>query len=409
MALHFTQMLKSDWPIFAKLIARQSRAGVDYFRTLAFIATPPLLSGHGLPNGGATLPFRSARFTVIDSPLRSISARISAISTYLPETVLSNRELAAVFDTWSEEKILEKTGIAARRIAAPDETALDLGTAAADKLLTDHSIDRSSIDFLLFCTQAPDYLLPTSACIMQHRLGLAKSVGALDINLGCSGYVYGLSLAAGLISGGMAKRILFVTADTYSKFINSQDRSVRTLFGDGATATLIEVAEQLDNASIGPFVFGTDGSGAKDLIVESGGARMPRSHDSAVVHQDEFGNMRSADNLFMNGSAVMSFTLREVPRMLADLRLRADIGEDDVDLYVLHQANRFMLDALVKKMKIPAEKAPYFFENVGNTVSSTIPFVLNNLMETRKIRSGSTAMLLGFGVGLSWGGALVRF
>lgn len=345
---------------------------------------------------------------VLSTP-RIVPAKIAAISTYLPQRVLGNDELAAVFEGWSADKIFDKTGIARRHIAAPSETALDMGTAAANRLIAESQADPASIDFLIFCTQAPDYVLPTSACIMQHRLGLPKSVGALDINLGCSGYVYGLSLAAGLIAGGMARRVLLVTADTYSKFINDGDRSVRTLFGDGATASLIESGESAEGGSLGPFVFGTDGSGARELIVETGGSRVPRSAATAVGQIDEFGNVRSADNLFMNGAAVMSFTLREVPRLLSQLQSLGQVEDGDVDFYVLHQANRFMLDALVKKMKIAPEKAPYFFEDIGNTVSSTIPFVIRNLIDEGRINSGTTAALLGFGVGLSWGGAIVRF
>lgn len=338
-----------------------------------------------------------------------IPARIAGISTYLPEHILDNAALASVFETWSADKIYEKTGIAERRIAGADETALDMGVAAAERLLLQLDIDRQTIDYLIFCTQAPDYVLPTSACIMQHRLNLPKSIGAFDINLGCSGYVYGLSIAAGLIAGNMAERILFVTADTYSKFIHDEDRSVRTLFGDGASATLIEVTRDGRTGSIGPFVFGTDGAGAEELIVRTGGARTARTADTAAAQEDEFGNVRSQDNLYMNGAAVMSFTLREVPRLFSELKLRGGTNDEEIDFVVMHQANKFLLDALVKKMKIPPNKAPYCFEKIGNTVSSTIPFVLEDLILGNKIKPGSNVALMGFGVGLSWGGVILKF
>lgn len=338
---------------------------------------------------------------------KAAGARIVAVSTCLPDTRLGNEVLAEVFQNWSAEKIYEKTGIRERRVAAPDETALDLGERAAQRLFDTHGISPDSIDFVIFCSQAPDYILPTSACVLQQRLGLPRSVGALDINLGCSGFVYGLSLAAGLIASGSATSVLLVTADTYSKFIHEQDRSVRTLFGDGAAATLI-VADQ-SGASIGPFVFGTDGRGAKDLIVETGGARLSRSEETGIATEDEFGNVRSRDNLYMNGSGVMSFTLREVPRSWADLKARGGVTDEDVAFVILHQANRFMLDALVKKMGLPKEKTPYFFENIGNTVSSTIPFVLENLLAKDAIPPGAVIGLLGFGVGLSWAGGLIKF
>lgn len=338
---------------------------------------------------------------------KPVGARIAAIATYLPDTRLDNAMLADVFETWTADKILEKTGIRERRIAAPDETALDLGAAAAERLFAEHGVARDGVDFVIFCSQAPDYILPTSACILQNRLGLPRSVGALDINLGCSGFVYGLSIAAGLIAAGSAVSVMLVTADTYSKFIHPKDRSVRTLFGDGAAATLI-VADDA-GASVGPFVFGTDGRGAKSLIVEAGGARLPRSEETGAAAEDAFGNIRSRDNLYMDGSAVLNFTLREVPRTWAALKERAGITDEAVDHVILHQANRFMLDALTKKLGLPREKVPYMFEAIGNTVSSTIPFVLQDLMVRDAIGKGSRIGLLGFGVGLSWAGGMIQF
>ncbi len=335
--------------------------------------------------------------------------KIVAVSTHLPNMILSNEELAAIFDGWSAEKIYEKTGIRNRRIAEDDETALDLGTAAAEKLFATGIIAREEIDYLIFCTQAADYILPTSACVMQHRLGLKKSVGALDITLGCSGFVYGLSLASGLISGGMASKILLVTADTYSKFIHPRDRSVRTLFGDGAAATLIARTTLGDSGAMGHFVFGTDGSGAHDLIVETGGSRLTKTPQTAEEKEDDSGNIRSRDNLYMNGGAVMNFTLREVPAMFAQLKLNAELQTEDFDFVIMHQANLFMLEALRKKLKIGVEQTPYYFEEIGNTVSSTIPFVLESMYGRQLAAPGKKAALLGFGVGLSWAGCVLEF
>lgn len=323
--------------------------------------------------------------------------------------MLDNEALAEAFPEWSAEKILSKTGIRERRVAAADETASDLAFAAAEKLFASGRVGRDEVDFLILCTQAPDYFLPTSACILQERLGLSRDIGALDVNLGCSGFVYCLSLAAGLIATGAASRVLLLTADTYSKYINRRDRSVRTLFGDGAAATLIEAAPEQGSARIGPFVFGTDGRGAGDLIVPAGGFRRPSCAASAVEVDDASGNRRSADQLYMNGGAVMMFTLREVPRTLSRLLEACGIGADAVDHVVLHQANGFMLDALQKKLGVPAAKVPRLFETVGNTVSSTIPFVLANLMENGQAPPGTRVVLIGFGVGLSWAGASVIY
>ena len=329
---------------------------------------------------------------------------MQAIATYVPEHVLSNETLAAFYPQWSAEKIFEKTGIKERRIAAEGETASDLAFAAALKLFGQADVDPASIDFLILCTQAPDYVLPTSACILQSRLGLRRNIGAFDMNLGCSGFVYGLAVAAGLIESGAASNVLLLTADTYSKYINDKDKSVRTLFGDGAAATLVS---RIDREGIGPFVFGTDGGGAGDLVVEAGGFRVPRCAETAVEQADAGGNVRSRDDLFMHGGNVMNFSLREVPRTYDELLERTGLGAEEIDYVVLHQANKFMLDALQRKLRLPSEKVPRRYEDIGNTVSSTIPFVLENLLQNGQMAPGKRIMLIGFGVGLSWAGTVL--
>jgi 3-oxoacyl-[acyl-carrier-protein] synthase-3 len=335
-------------------------------------------------------------------------ARILDLAAYLPQQVLSNEELAALYPEWSADKILAKTGIRERRIAADGETAADMACAAAESLFAQGTVARAEIDFILLCTQAPDYQLPTTACLLQERLGIARSAGALDFNLGCSGFVYGLSLARGLVDSGAARRVLLLTADTYSKYIHPQDRSVRTLFGDAAVATVVGAADGQGQA-IGPFVFGTDGRGARDLIVEAGGARRPCDAASAAEHVDANGNVRSADNLHMNGAEVFSFTLREVPAAIDALLDKAGLARDDVDYFVLHQANRFMLDTLRKKIGIAPEKMPLHLEDVGNTVSSTIPLALIRMRDAGQLGPGKRLMLVGFGVGYSWAATIINF
>ncbi len=336
-----------------------------------------------------------------------VRAAIRGIATHLPEYVLTNEELAQTIGTWSADKIFEKTGIRERRIAAADETAGDLALAAARRLFDRAPGTADEVDFLLFCSQAPDYYLPTTACVLQDKLGLAKSIGALDFNLGCSGYVYGLSLAAGLIGTGSARNVLLLTADTYSKYIHPRDGSVRTLFGDGAAATLISADPVSEQSEIGPFVFGTDGSGSADLIVQAGGFRLRSSSATAVEAADSSGNVRSADNLHMRGAAVLNFTLREVPAAMQSLLARSGTDMTDYDGFVFHQANKFMLDALQRKAGVPPEKLPRYFEAIGNTVSSTIPFVLEQEIAEGRYSSGARLMLVGFGVGLSWAAARV--
>jgi 3-oxoacyl-[acyl-carrier-protein] synthase-3 len=340
-----------------------------------------------------------------------MKASIAAIEYSLPEIVLKNDELAAKFSDWTSEKIEEKTGIKERHIAGENECASDLAVRACQKLFDNHACRREDVDFLLFCTQSPDYFLPTTACVIQDRLGLPTTCGALDFNLGCSGFVYGLGLAKGLIETAQAKKVLLVTAETYSKFINEDDRSVRTIFGDAAAATLIQAVPISENSSdepIGPFVYGTDGRGAKNLIVPTGGMRK-RVYFGDEAHTDEFGNTRASSNLYMNGGEIFSFTLRTVPaavdRLLEVMRLHLE----DIDLIVFHQANRYMLDHLRKKLKISEEKFVVSMEQVGNTVSSTIPIALRDAAESGRLKDRQRIMVVGFGVGYSWAATVIRW
>ena len=335
-------------------------------------------------------------------------AALKAIRTYLPSRKLTNEDLAREFGDWDVAKIYDKTGISVRSIAAPEQCASDLGVAAAELLFADGGIAREQIDFLLFCTQSPDHFLPASACIMQTRLGLPTSCGAIDFNQGCSGFVYGLALAKGLIESGTTENVLLITAETYSKYIPPRDRSVRTLFGDGAAAAWIGAVES-DEERIGPFVLGTDGRGAHQLIVPAGATRMPATAETAVEQQDASGNTRSARNLYMNGPEIFTFTLREVPSLVERLLSRAGLLLEDVDFYVFHQANRFMLEQLRRKLRIPPEKFCINLENYGNTVSATIPMALELATGRGQIATGSTLMVVGFGVGYSWAAALLKF
>ncbi|MEB0216507.1 MULTISPECIES: ketoacyl-ACP synthase III [unclassified Undibacterium] len=338
-----------------------------------------------------------------------MSAKISAIEYHLPAAVLSNEVLADTFPEWSAEKIFDKTGIVQRHLAAAEETALDLAVAAAEKLFSADPAQREQIDFLLFCTQTPDYLLPTSACVIHQRLQLNSACAALDINLGCSGFVYGLSLARALIVSGEARRVLLLTGDTYSKLIHPLDRSVRVLFGDAAAATLIVAEPTLASAlpPSGPFVLGTDGSGASNLMVPAGAARTPRSAATAAPYSDSSGNVRSAEQLFMDGPEILSFTLSAVPKVVAQVLQKAGKTLDQIDHVVFHQANGFILEALRKKIKIPREKFIIEFDSVGNTVSSSIPIALKRAKDKGQLQSGEVLLLVGFGVGYSWGAGIV--
>ncbi|WP_346316659.1 ketoacyl-ACP synthase III [Chitinophaga sp. YIM B06452] len=326
-------------------------------------------------------------------------ASINAISYYLPEEVLTNEDLHEMFPDWSAEKIVSKTGIRQRKIAAEDEFASTMAIKAANKLFQENGISPEEIKFILLCTQSPDYFLPTTACIVQHALGIPVTAGALDFNLGCSGYVYGLSLAKGLIASGEVENVLLLTSETYSKHLQKDDRSVRTIFGDAASATFI------DNTNKGgrllSFVYGTDGNGAENLIVKGGGMRYPDlPHNNA-------GPAEGA--LYMNGAEIFAFTLRSVPAMIDQVLEKNNLGMQDIDLFIFHQANQYMLDHLRRKLAIPEEQFFVHMADYGNTVSSTIPIALKDAMEQQKIKPGMKVLLAGFGVGYSWGAGIVQF
>ena len=336
-------------------------------------------------------------------------AQICDISYYLPEATLDNSELASIYTDWSQAKVLKKLGIERRPIAAPGETALDMAIVAGQRLLQRGRCLPDEVDFLLFCTQSPDYFLPTSACILQDKLGLSKSCGALDFNLGCSGYVYGLALCKGMIEAGLAKCVMLITSETYSKYINEYDRTNRPLFGDGAAATLIRAVESDSNEPlIGPFVFGTDGSRADMLIVPAGGHRLPASPDTAIENIDGRGSVRSKNQLYMNGAGIFEFAIDTIPPMVDQLLNESGKTREQIDCFIFHQANRFMLERLQELCNLDPTR---YYNNVltrGNTVSSSVPIAMMDALDEGILRPGHTAMLVGFGVGLSWGATLVR-
>jgi len=326
---------------------------------------------------------------------------IKGISYYLPSGILSNEDLVKEFPEWSVEKIARKIGISLRHISAPDETACDMAEKAARLLFEEYTIAPSSVDFILLCTQSPDYFLPTTACILQNRLGIPITAGALDFNLGCSGFVYGLAIAKGLIAGGIAKNVLLINSETYTKHIHSKDKGNRTIFGDAAAATLVSTD---GFAELMNFSLGTDGSGAHNLIIKTGGSRCPEKSNDLTY--DEYENPVSSDHLFMNGSEIFDFTLEAVPILVQDTLKKNSLDQKQIDLFVFHQANKHMMNFLRKKIKIDEEKFYYYLEEVGNTVSSTIPIALKEAQRENKLKGN--VLLAGFGVGYSWAGTVLR-
>ena len=331
-------------------------------------------------------------------------AFIKGISYYLPEKVYTNEDLVRDFPEWSVDKVMKKVGVEQRHLAAEDETAGDMAEKAARKLFEEYGIEPKSIDFILLCTQSPDYFLPSTACVLQNRLGIPTSAGAFDYNLGCSGCIYGMAVAKGLIAAGIANNVLLLTAETYNKYLHPDDKSNRSIFGDGAAACLISTE---GFAKIGEFVLGTDGAGANNLIVKTGASRCRQATGESI--EDNEGHIWRDDYLYMNGGAIFNFTLEVVPVMVKQLLEKSGLTKEEIDYYVFHQANQFMLSTIRKVCTLPKEKFYMDMTNVGNTVSSTILIGLKECMKNDTVRPGMKVMCCGFGVGLSWGGTVLEF
>jgi 3-oxoacyl-[acyl-carrier-protein] synthase-3 len=328
---------------------------------------------------------------------------ITDIATYLPERLVTNEALSAIFTEWTPDAIFQKTGIRQRHAVEPNQCASDLAVKAAEKLLAGR--DRNSFDFVLFCTQTPDFPLPTTACLLQQRLGLPQRCGALDFNLGCSGYIYGLALGKSLLEARLAENLLLLNADTYTRLLDPQDRSTRPIFGDAGAATLLSRAS---NHRLHSFVFGTDGSGAEQLIVRAGGLRVQEAAPSEPAAADSRPAKRP-ECLFMNGPEIFNFTLKVVPQLIKDILARAQLQPEQIDLFVFHQANAYMLEHLRRKLKIPQARFELCLEDCGNTVSVTIPLALERALKAGRIRPGMKILLAGFGVGLSWAGCILEW
>jgi 3-oxoacyl-[acyl-carrier-protein] synthase III len=339
--------------------------------------------------------------------LENVRAQLSGVSYYTPERQLTNALLTAEFPDWSVDKIAAKTGIRSRAISREDEFSSHMATKAASALFEEMSIDPGIIDYLILCTQTPDFLLPSTACVVQEQLGVPSSAGAIDVNQGCSGYIYSLGLAKGLVETRQSRNVLVLTADTYSKLLNPLDRSVRTIFGDAASATLVSVAPSGDERLSG-FTYGTDGSGAQHLITANGNLRDPISV-SPKAQVTSRGLTASSHDLYMNGPEIFNFTLRVVPPLITEVLETANLTLEDISYFVPHQANAFMLHHLREKLEIPEEKFVIEMDDVGNTVSSTIPIALAKMQRTGHLSNGMRILVFGFGVGLSWAGAVVTW
>ena len=330
--------------------------------------------------------------------------RIEAIAYALPRRILSNAELQAEFPDWDFARLEQRTGVQHRHVAAEGETALDLALAACERLEASGELHAAEIDAVIFCTQSADHVMPPNACLLHGRMNLNRNAMAFDITLACSGYLYGLQLGDSLLRSGAARRVLLATADTYTRFINRADRATRCLFGDGGAVTMLSNAQQ---RGIRAIHCGTSGKHWDKFYIPAGGMRTPRSAETATEQVDRSGNIRTQEHIVMDGMGVLSFFNSVVPPAVREILCQQSLTIADVDLFVFHQASQVALDGLRASLGIPPEKMLYDLKETGNLVSASIPVALSRALETGRARRGQLALLCGFGVGLSWGTALV--
>jgi 3-oxoacyl-[acyl-carrier-protein] synthase-3 len=331
---------------------------------------------------------------------------IEAISYAFPARAVSNDELKAENPDWDFDRLVKRTGVLSRWVAAEGETALDLALRACEQLSAEGRLRPDEIDAVIFCTQTPDYVMPPNSCLLHGKLALKPSVFTFDFNLACSGYIYGLQLASSLILSGAASRVLFATADTYTRHIHPKDRATRCLFGDGGAVSII--AGSSDGRGIRDIRCGTSGRHSGKFMIPAGGMRLPRSCETSRETEDESGNVRTAEHIRMDGLGVLSFFNATVPGAVREVVARNNISMEDIDIFVFHQASQLALDGLRSTLGLPLEKVIYDLADTGNLVSASIPVALKRAMESGRVKSGQRALLCGFGVGLSWGTALVE-
>jgi len=331
---------------------------------------------------------------------------IEHIEYFLPGRKLTNLELKKDFPSMDISKIVQKSGVESRNIAEEKETAYDLAVNAIEKLVSLNQFDLNSIDGIIFCTQSPDFIMPSNAFLIHKKFDLKHNVWAFDINLACSGYVYGISIARGMIESGMGSRVLLINADTYSKHIHLKDRSTRILFGDGAAVTVL--AKNCNNY-IQDINLASSGKDYESFYIPAGGARMPYSELTSKEIRDFNGNVKTLENINMNGFAVWKFVSKIVPNQIKEILSKNNLRDENIDLYVFHQASKLTLDSLIKSLKIDPNKVFFNIEKIGNTVSASIPIALKDAMEEKRINKNQTVLVSGFGVGLSWGSLVIKF
>ena len=336
-----------------------------------------------------------------------MKARIDQIAYALPQQIVTNLDLQKLFPEWDFPRLEKRTGVYQRHIASINETALELAVSACEQLQKENNVEFADVDGIIFCTETPDYPIPSNACLLHGQLGFPNNVLALDVNMGCSGYIYCLEVARSLIVSGAATKILLATGDTYSRLINAEDRATRILFGDGAAVSLINASPE-DATGVIDVKLGSEGKHYDRFVVPAGGARLPISQDTMKKSVDKSGNVRTPRNIVMDGFGVLSFFNATIPGEVRSVLSRNHLTIDDIDIFVFHQASSVALDSIMRALEIPDDKMVNNMRNVGNLVSASIPVALKMSMELDQVKPGALAVLCGFGVGLSWGTALIR-
>ncbi len=329
------------------------------------------------------------------------NVRLAGIANAVPEYCRPVTDEAHLFGERTINKFSQTTGVDKRHLVPQSMCASDLCFEAAERLLADLDWPRDSVDALIFVSQTPDYVLPATSCVLHKWLGLAKHCAAFDLSLGCSGYVYGLWIASQLVAGGGSRRVLLLVGDTSSRIVSPYDQATALLFGDAGSATALEYAPHAP-----PMFFSmcTDGAGQDHLIVTAGGFRNPHTEQTGQRTERENGAIRSDEDLFMDGAEVFSFTLREVPALIEAVLSQAGWSAATTDAFVMHQANKFIIGHIARRLRLPLKKVMYSIKEYGNTSSASIPLTMTHTL-TENLQQGRMKLLLvGYGVGFSWGG-----
>jgi 3-oxoacyl-[acyl-carrier-protein] synthase-3 len=329
---------------------------------------------------------------------------ISGMAACVPGREIDNFSYSNFFPENDVRSIIEKIGVYKRRFADPDTCASDLCVAAAERLLNDMQVDKGEIDLLLFVSQTPDYRMPATSAILQHRLGLPRSIIAMDINIGCAGFIYSLTVAYSFLVQENIRKVLILNGETRSKIYSAKDRKTAFLFGDAAAAVLVEKGVGYQESF---FSLNTDGAYESLIKINAGGYRNPSDNETSKERvADKYGNIRSDEHGYMNGESVFNFVATEVPKDVKRIFDFAGMEKEQIDYFVFHQANQFMNQYLVKKLRLDPEKIPASIAKYGNTSSVSIPLTIVSELKD-KLATGTTLCLIGFGTGMTWGSAII--